>query len=113
MKNKQLIFIGFLGLTLASCATTHRGVVAMKLDANEAHVGMGKGELKVGDHVDLYHNRCTPTGNLKQSGGNRTCTKVEGGHGVVTNVLNEDYSVVKFEPGVEFAEGDAIEMHAH
>lgn len=94
-------------LLLAGCATTHRGSVVMKVEGQEAHVGMGKGEVNVGDHVVLYKNRCS--GNKDA----RTCEKLEGGHGAVTRVLNDHYSVVRFEDGVVYAEGDTVERHGH
>jgi hypothetical protein len=94
----------------SSCASmTHRGVVAMKVDEQNAHVGMGGGELKVGDHVELFKNVCSVRG--RHSG--RVCEKVASGHGEVLEILNEDYSVIRFPAETHFAEGDTVEKHRH
>lgn len=87
----------------------------MKVGENEAHVGMGKIDVSVGDHVELYRNVCTGSASSGREGGggDRTCRKEPTGHGEVTQVLNEDYSVVKFPSGTKFAEGDTLEKHAH
>ncbi len=99
----SLIFVG--------CASgVKRGVVAMKLNDKEAHVGVGSKEVSVGDHVELYRNICTGTGGKVD---NRTCSKKSFGHGEITNILNDDYAVVKFPDGTDFAEGDTIEKHSH
>jgi hypothetical protein len=109
MKAKLALAIGSVAL-LAGCATSlHRGVVAMKVDDSIAHVGLNKGEAAAGDHVQLYGNQCTP----RIKGEARTCTKVQKGHGTVTEVLGDNYVAVKFEPGVKFEEGDFIEKHSH
>lgn len=104
--------IGLLAgaLILSSCASKlHRGVIAMKIDENSAHVGLNKNEVSVGDHVELYGNKCTKM--LKTS--DQTCEKVSKGHGVITQILNENYASVKFETGVVFQEGDFVEKHSH
>jgi hypothetical protein len=90
---------------------THRGVVAMKVSDTEAHIGAGKNELVVGDHVELYKNVCRGGGSHGESDYN--CAKKLMGHGEVTRTINEDYSVVRFDTGVSFAEGDMIEKHGH
>lgn len=95
-------------LILSSCASQlHRGVVAMKIDENTAHVGLNKNEVKVGDHVELYGNKCN------QTKGQQNCKKFSKGHGTVTEVLSDDYAAVKFDNGVTFQEGDFIEKHSH
>ena len=81
----------------------------MKVDENTAHVGLNKNEASIGDHVQLYANNCTPT----TKGENRVCKKVSKGHGIVTQVISEDYAAVKFDQGVIFQEGDIIEKHSH
>ena len=106
------MFLAATGL-LSACATTHRGSVVMKLNDSEAHVAMGQKELNVGDHIQLYHNVCTGTGGGRAGTSNRTCKKEFTGHGEVTQLLNDDYSVVKFPQGTSFSEGDTIEKHAH
>lgn len=112
--NKQMLGLLVLPLFLGACASQlHRGVVAMKIDDNIAHVGIKSSEVTVGDHVELYGSKC-PAKNVKMDIGIRErCQKISKGHGVVTEVLSEDYSAVKFENGVAFKEGDYIEKHSH
>lgn len=103
----KLIGLLVILTTVAGCSTMHRGVVAMKIDENSAHVGLNKNEVAIGDHVQLYGNKCT---NRK---GDQNCQKISKGHGVITEILNEDYAAVKFDSGVVFQEGDFIEKHSH
>ena len=107
---KSAVFLVIGALVLSSCASkVHRGVVAMKIDETTAHVGLKRDAVEVGDHVELFGNRCSK--NSVETG--RGCTKFSKGHGVVSSILNDDYSVVKFEDGVKFQEGDFVEKHAH
>lgn len=107
-KKAVMVLIGSILVT--SCASkVHRGVVAMKIDENTAHVGLNKDEVTVGDHVELYRNECV--GGSKNS--ESRCEKVSKGHGAVTQILNENYVTVKFDSGVSFQEGDFIEKHSH
>ena len=97
-------------LILSSCASkVHRGVVAMKIDETTAHVGLKSNEVEVGDHVELYGNKCTKSHIIQE----QTCNKVAKGHGIVTGVMNENYSAIKFDQGVSFQEGDFVEKHTH
>ena len=84
-----------------------RGTVAMKVDPDEAHVCLGKDEVKVGDRVALFTQQCEPS--LKEKGGGGKCKKIKVGEGRVTELLNEHYSVIKTEPGVQFQEGTVVE----
>lgn len=113
--NLRVMMTGLSFLALAGCATggVNRGHVVMKTSDEVAHVALAANEVKVGDHVELYHNECTGGGGGKNGLGPRSCKKVETGHGEVTEVLNEDYVAVKFPQGTKFAEGDTIEKHAH
>lgn len=100
------------GLMLTGCAhNLMRGSVAMKVSEDEAHVCMDKSEAKVGDRVTLFKNACTGTGGGGRSGlgSSRSCSKVEVGKGTVKEILNQHYSVVKFDPGVAFEEGTFVE----
>lgn len=76
----------------------------MKISDEEAHVSLGDYEVRVGDRVSLYTNRCTDLG---QAG--RYCEKVPTGGGRVTEILNKHYSVVTMDPGVTFSEGSLVE----
>ena len=109
MKQNFAYMMGGIFL-LAGCASTyHRGVVAMKVDSRVAHVGINKTEVLVGDHVELFANKCTRI--AKDNPG--SCQKVQKGHGTVTEILGDNYVSVKFDEGVAFDEGDFIEKHNH
>ncbi len=69
--------------------------------------------MKVGDHLQLYHNRCSNARSSQTAAAEQICRKVFSGHGEVTEILSEDYSVVRFPPGTQFAEGDTLEKHRH
>lgn len=108
MKAHTLIGGALMALILGGCAHgIMRGSVAMKAGENEAHVCMGEGEVKVGDHVALFMNKCKFKGPRGEGGA--PCEKVRLGEGSVTEVLNKHYSVVRFEPGVSFEEGTFVE----
>lgn len=111
MKRITVILVG-LALIYGCASKVHRGVVAMKISDTEAHVGLGSKEISTGAHVELYKNECRAAGPADR-GIPRECKKVPLGHGEVTSVLSEDYSVVKFPDGVKFTEGDTIEIHNH
>ena len=81
----------------------------MKIDESTAHVGLKKNEVTVGDHVELYGNKCKKSGRETE----QSCEKVLKGHGAITGILNDNYSAVKFENGVAFQEGDFVEKHSH
>jgi hypothetical protein len=82
----------------------------MKGDDGEAHVCMGDKEVKAGDRVALFKNVCTGrAGGGKGGTGNRSCQKVKLGEGTVERTLNEHYSVVKVDSGVQFEEGTVVE----
>ncbi len=107
---KSAIVLAVGALILSSCASQlHRGVIAMKIDESTAHVGLNKGEVSVGDHVELYGNKCKRA----TKGSEQNCEKVSKGHGTVTEVLNDNYAAVRFDNGVAFQEGDFIEKHSH
>lgn len=110
MKQKiNLVLAGLVSVVLFGCAHgLMRGSVAMKVSENEAHVCLGDKEVKVGDRVTLFRNNCPVRGG-RDLGGGGVCTKEKVGLGTVTQLLNEHYSVVKFEPGVKFSEGTFVE----
>lgn len=107
---KKAIVLVSGALILSSCASkVHRGVVAMKMDESTAHVGIKNNEVNVGDHVELYGNKCA----RNKASDDQSCVRVSKGHGTITQILSADYSTVKFENGVTFQEGDFIEKHSH
>ena len=102
---RSMLLIGlFSAMTATACGshTTMRGSVVMKIDETEAHVCLGKDEVKVGDSVHLFHNDCT-------GGKASQCRRVAIADGQVVQLLNEHYSLVRFPAGTAFAEGDTIE----
>lgn len=109
----QLLMIPSILIFASGCASTvHRGVVAMKMNDTDAHVGFGSKEVSAGDHVQLFRNQCKKIG-PGSDGPTTNCTRKALGHGTVTKVYSEDYSAVKFEGGVDFKEGDSVEKHPH
>lgn len=104
----KFVLILLVATALTGCAhSTMRGSVAMKVNAEEAHVCMGEKEVKVGDRVALFKNQCSRSGG--KVGSADPCHKVKIGEGSVERVLNEHYSVVKVNPGVQFEEGAIVE----
>lgn len=101
-----LLSLGFLS---ACSSNVKRGTVAMKVSDRIAHVAMNRGEVAKGDHVQLFSNRCRRA----VTGEAPSCEKVSKGHGLIVQVLNDHYSEVAFDEGVQFAEGDFIEKHPH
>ncbi len=111
---KVLVFLG--SVTVLSSCSTHsamRGSVAMKTGPHEAHVCLGNSEVKIGDKVRAFVNVCKSSPNaIAQTGGKGpkvVCAKEASGAGVVTELINEHYSVVKFDDSVTFNEGTIVE----
>jgi hypothetical protein len=107
---QQFMMTGVL-LAVTGCAVTpHRGSVAMKLNAREAHACIGKGEVVAGDRVVLYRNECTGAvlSQAKPPAGG-SCRRVKLGEGRVVRPLNEHYSVIEVDPGIDFDEGAIVE----
>lgn len=104
-------FFGFLVmLFIFSCAhhSIMRGSVAMKVSDREAHVCLGDDEVKVGDKVIAYYSDCQ-NAKAGDQRGSTSCVKTKLGGGKVTRVLNDHYSVVEFDEGIEFNEGTFVE----
>lgn len=112
MFKNTFVFVALTVGMLGCASTTHRGVIAMKLNDTKAHVGIGSPEVVVGDRVELYRNRCNKAGDGRDSGSTQ-CTKQGTGYGTVSKVFSSDYSEVSFERGVDFQEGDTVEKHLH
>lgn len=112
MLSKNL-FLSLTALTIILSGCAHnlmRGSVAMKVSDTEAHVCLDDSEAKVGDRVTLYKNSCpNKAGYIRSGGVGGTCEKVKVGQGTVTEIINQHYSVVKFDSGVPFEEGMFIE----
>lgn len=96
-----------MSLLVTGCAqTAARGAVAMKGTEGTAHVSLGRHDVESGDKVVFYRNHCEPPVAKKQT----NCSRKEIGTGTVTELLNEDYSVVRVSPGVAFREGDEVQV---
>lgn len=110
---KSINFFTFLLIAgLVGCAShsTMRGSVAMKISDTEAHVCLGDSEVKVGDKVNAFQNVCTnETQRTSRSGKSVSCQKTKIGVGEVTSLINNHYSIVKFDNGVKFNEGTIVE----
>lgn len=106
-------FLSLVALPLFLSGCTHglmRGSVAMKVSDTEAHVCIDNSEAKVGERVTLYKNKCPSKANSSRLGlSSERCEKLYLGQGTITEILNQHYSVVKFDPGVLFEEGTFIE----
>lgn len=104
MKLKVFLIMAVIAaISFTGCAASHKGMrgsVAMKVNEQEAHVCLGSNEVKVGDKLVVYNNDCKSQ--------NR-CLKVKVGEAKVTQVLDEHYSIVQFDPGVAFEEGTVLE----
>lgn len=109
MKIMNSLFL-IAAFQLGGCAAHNlmRGSVAMKTSESEAHVCLGDREVKVGDKVKVFNNFCPAKGGRAEyrSG---VCEKQLLGYGMITELLNEHYSVVKFDEGVKFTEGTLVE----
>lgn len=104
--------IVLLFVTACASHSTMRGGVAMKVNEREAHVCLGDGEVKEGDTVEAFYNDCQDrnVGGSKNAGAyGLPCVKKKLGSGTIIRILNEHYSVVKFDEGVKFTEGTFVE----
>jgi len=110
MKN-LLMITTFLFLTSCASHSLMRGSVAMKVSDREAHVCMNDDEAKVGDRVMAFFNDCQKRNTVDGKSGayGTPCVKTELGKGTVTKILNEHYSVIQFDEGVKFSEGNFVE----
>jgi hypothetical protein len=112
MKSISSFFTFLIIANLVGCAShsTMRGSVAMKISDTEAHVCLGDKEVKVGDKINAFKNICTNDASRVSRTGNTTlCRKEKIGTGVVTSLINDHYSVVKFDSKLDFNEGTVIE----
>lgn len=99
----RCLVVGSITVVAVGCAAVERrGVVVMKVDDTEAHVGLGANEVSVGDRLTLFRYFCDAP---KRT----TCEKRRIGSGQVTQVLNDSYSVARFRPSINLREGDIVE----
>jgi hypothetical protein len=103
-----------IALLLTSCAHNFmRGTVAMKTGKKTAHVCLGNNDVKVGEKLDFYTNRCTGYGGGRagdEGGGDvRECEMKILGTGTVTKLLNSHYSEVKTNGSFKISEGTLVQ----
>ena len=104
-----VVVVSFSACAASAPRVPNRAAVVIKLNESEGHICMGIGEVSPGDRVTLYKNQCTrPTGS-KQNVATVMCKKMLLGEGEVVRALNEHYSVLRVDPGVEFEEGTMVE----
>lgn len=106
---KKLVVISFSALMLSSCAHNFmRGTVAMKMDKKTAHVCLGNNDVKKGDKVMFYNNRCDRSDG-REEGITGLCKMEKIGMGSVTKILNSHYSEIKTEGKFDFSEGTLVQ----
>lgn len=85
----------------------------MKISEDEAHVCMGNRDVKVGDKINAFINVCkNAIGKTSLTSNNsvaNSCVKEKIGSGTVTELINEHYSIVKFDTKFIFTEGTIVE----
>lgn len=90
-------------LGVGGCSQVPRaGLVVMRIDDTEAHIGLGRNEVGQGDRLRLLRNVCSGQKNS-------VCRKEVVGSGVVTRVLNDSYSEARFVTKTGVREGDFVE----
>lgn len=91
-----------VALTVSACAPAHsKGVVAMKISDTEAHVCVGKDEVRSGSEIEVLRNVCRRQKPY-------SCTLKSIGTGRISELLNHHYSVATFPAEVPFQEGDLV-----
>jgi hypothetical protein len=107
MTNTLLLLSLFI-VVMSGCShgPTKSSTVALKVSEDEAHVGLGRKQVKPGDTVELFKRRCT---SKDDSPVGLHCEKIKIGEGQVTETLNDSFSVVKVAPGVIFSEGTIVQ----
>ncbi len=100
---------GALALAAGCASSVHRGVVAMKIDAETAHVCIDPGEAQVGDRLTVFRNECSQAFPTSKAQGTALCKKKQVGTATISSFLNEHYAEARFANGTDFREGDMVE----
>lgn len=79
--------------------------VTFQVREEKVYVTPGKGELKTGDKVAIFHQECPSN----PKGGSGFCKKIQVSQGEVTKVLNGGYVMIQLPPGVIVQEGEIVE----
>lgn len=103
---RSLLLLVLFALVSCTHQSVNRGAVALKVGPREAHVLFAKDEVKVGDKVMAFFNDCQ----ISRVGVKDVpCVKSQLGQGTVTKILNENYSLVVFNAGVNLREATFVE----
>jgi hypothetical protein len=103
MKFYWLLSFGFL----LSCAhPMPHGTIAMKISDEVGHAALH--DVSRGDKVALMMNECEQ--GVSPTGGEDRCKEKTLAEGVVSRVINNHYSEVRFPAGTKLAEGQMIEV---
>ena len=107
---KKIITTLAITLLVSSCAHQFmRGTVAMKTDKQTAHVCLGNNDVKVGEKLDFYTNKCTGISGGTEDIDPRDCEMKILGSGTVTKLLNSHYSEVKTDGSFNLTEGTLVQ----
>jgi hypothetical protein len=109
---ERLLVLSF-PIILLSCASNNhkymRGTVAMKLDNKTAHVCLGDNEVKKGETVTFYLNKCKLTDLDDRMGSSSICHLENIGTGIVKKILNNHYSIITTSGNFNFNEGTLVQ----
>src|SRR4051812_15501570 len=84
-------------MAFAGCATLMHGRVVEQVDSHEAKVALGPNEVKPGDRVAFFEEKC-PSGFSRLGGG---CSTERVGNGVVTETVGKNYAIVRTPKDVQ------------
>ena len=108
-QRKKHFYTAAMILVLSGCAHgPQRGNVAMKISDTEAHIHMENS--RVGKRVTVFENDCQVLGDPREGAAKKNCNKVQIGHGVITEILNDEYSIVQFDSALSYKEGAIVEV---
>ncbi len=109
---RRILYTTLGSLVISACAHTHQGMVAMKISPEEAHIGLGSKDVKVGDEVSLFQTKCErpskPWQGPSHTEGQPSCAMVASGHGKVVRVLDQNYSIIQVPSGIPLEEGMTV-----
>lgn len=109
---KKIFLSFFLLVFISGCSriSVARGSIVMKVTQDSAHISLGDREVEAGDKVALYRNECSVAPFIRRGlTSPPLCSKRLISKGRIIDVLNKDYSVASFDPGIEIKEGDIVE----
>lgn len=103
MKNyiASVLLLTMINVSTGAQAATP-AVITVKINHALVEVNLGDRDVSVGDRVAVYKKTCP-------GGRGQICTKERVGAGTVARVLDDQYSEVNLDPGVQVREGYTIE----